>query len=40
MLELFVNGAIFSILIKMSAFLFLSMAMQNGRALGFISEGF
>ena len=40
MLELLANGTILFILIKMSAFLFLSMAVQNGPALGFISEGF
>ena len=40
MLQLLANGAILFILIKMSAFLFLSIAVQNGPAIGFISEGF
>lgn len=40
MLELFSNDAILFILIKMSAFLFLSMAVQKNTALGFISESF
>lgn len=39
-LELFANGAILFILIKMSAFLFLGMAVQNGPVLGFIFKDF
>lgn len=40
MLELFANGAILFILIKMSAFLLLSAAVQNVPTLGFISVDF
>lgn len=39
MLELFANGAILFIIIKMFAFLFLSAAEHNGPVFGFISEG-
>lgn len=40
MLELFANGAILFILIKMSVFLLLSTAVQNVPTLGFISVDF